>query len=110
MPPELKLKEGDKFPLKAISRDVIPDAVIDRPKGYFPVPALKHVRGPLLELMRDILQSEACIRRGLYQRAYSCWATPEAHFTRIRGSKLWHLALPEWWLQLHVNAGTNTPP
>ncbi len=36
MPPSLKLKEGGKFPLKAIARGVIPDAVIDRPKGYFP--------------------------------------------------------------------------
>ena len=107
MPPELKLKEGGKYPLKAISRGVIPDAVIDRPKGYFPVPALKHVRGPFLELMRSILMSDACIRRGLYQRAFvdKLLAEPEAHFTRIRGSKLWHLALLEWWLQVHVDGG-----
>ena len=105
MPPELKLKEGGKFPLKAVSRGVIPDAVIDRPKGYFPVPALKHVRGPFLELMRGILLSDACIQRGLYQRAYvdELLANPEAHFTRIQGSKLWHLALLEWWLQVHVD-------
>jgi asparagine synthase (glutamine-hydrolysing) len=107
MPPELKLKEGGKFPLKAISRGLIPDSVIDRPKGYFPVPALKYVRGPFLEMMRGILMSEACIRRGLYQRSYvdRLLAEPEAteHFTRINGSKLWHLALLEWWLQLHVD-------
>ena len=105
MPPELKLKEGGKYPLKAISRGVIPDAVIDRPKGYFPVPALKHVRGPFLELMRGILQSDACIQRGLYQRAYvdKLLANPEAHFTRIQGSELWRLALLEWWLQMHVD-------
>ena len=111
MPPELKLKEGGKFPLKAIARGVIPDAVIDRPKGYFPVPALKHVRGPFLELMRGILQSDACIRRGLYQRAYvdKLLADPEAHFTRIQGSKLWHLALLEWWLQMHVDGMPNAP-
>lgn len=111
-PPELKLKEGGKYPLKAISRGLIADAVIDRPKGYFPVPALKHVRGPFLELMRGILQSDACIRRGLYQRAYvdKLLANPEAHFTRIHGSKLWHLAILEWWLQVHVDgvvAGTH---
>jgi asparagine synthase (glutamine-hydrolysing) len=107
MPPELKLKEGGKFPLKAISRGLIPDSVIDRPKGYFPVPALKYVRGPFLEMMRDILMSEACIKRGLYQRDYvnKLLAAPEApeHFTRINGSKLWHLALLEWWLQVHVD-------
>jgi len=107
MPPELKLKEGGKFPLKAISRGLIPDSVIDRPKGYFPVPALRYVRGPFLELMRGILMSDACIERGLYQRDYvdKLLAAPEApaHFTRINGSKLWHLALLEWWLQVHVD-------
>jgi len=107
MPPALKLKEGGKFPLKAISRGLIPDAVIDRPKGYFPVPALKYVRGPFLELMRGILNSDACVKRGLYQRDYvaKLLAQPEApeHFTRINGSKLWHLALLEWWLQVHID-------
>ena len=110
MPPGLKLKEGGKFPLKAISRGLIPDSVIDRPKGYFPVPALKYVRGPFLEMMRGILMSGACIRRDLYQRSYvdKLLAEPEApeHFTRINGSKLWHLALLEWWLQVHVDTLT----
>jgi len=107
MPPALKLREEGKFPLKAISRGLVPDAVIDRPKAYFPVPALKYVRGPFLDLMRGILMSDACIQRGLYQRDYveRLLAAPEApeHFTRINGSKLWHLALLEWWLQVHVD-------
>jgi asparagine synthase (glutamine-hydrolysing) len=111
MPPSLKLKEGGKFPLKAIARGVIPDAVIDRPKGYFPVPALKYVRGDFLERMRAILNSEACLRRGLYQRAYveKLLADPEAHLTRIQGSKLWHLALLEWWLQINVDGVSSIP-
>jgi asparagine synthase (glutamine-hydrolysing) len=105
MPPSLKLKEGGKFPLKAVARGVIPDAVIDRTKGYFPVPALKYVRGDFLELMQGILRSPACIGRGLYRREYveKLLAEPEAHFTRIQGSKLWHLALLEWWLQVNVD-------
>jgi asparagine synthase (glutamine-hydrolysing) len=105
MPPELKLKQGGKFPLKAISRGVISDAVIDRPKGYFPVPVLKHVSGEFLAFMRNILNSDACIQRGLYERAYvdKLLAAPESWFTRIQGSKLWHLALLELWLQLNVD-------
>ncbi len=107
MPPEIKLKEGGKFPLKAIARGLIPDSVIDRPKGYFPVPALRYVRGAFLEKMREILMSDACLKRGLYQRAYvdQLLAEPEGPeaFTRINGSKLWHLALLEWWLQVHVD-------
>ncbi|MCK5480210.1 MAG: N-acetylglutaminylglutamine amidotransferase, partial [Gammaproteobacteria bacterium] len=38
MPARIKLKSGGKHPLKVIARDLLPDVVIDRPKGYFPVP------------------------------------------------------------------------
>jgi asparagine synthase (glutamine-hydrolysing) len=104
MPPELKLEDGGKYVLRRIARGRLPDAVIDRPKGYFPVPALKYVRGEFLDFMRDILDSRACRERGLYRRDYvrTLLASPESHLTRIQGSKLWHLALLEFWLQRNV--------
>jgi len=43
--PELRLREGGKYPLKHIARGLLPDEIIDRPKGYFPTPALKYLRG-----------------------------------------------------------------
>ncbi len=103
-PPDIKLRSDGKHLLKAIARGRLPDAVIDRTKGYFPMPALKYVRGPFLEFMRDILDSRACRERGLYQRPYvdRLLAEPETHHTRILGSKLWHLAVLELWLQRHV--------
>ncbi len=105
MPPELKLMSGGKHVLKRIARGLIPDAVIDRPKGYFPMPALKYVRGDFLEFMRDILDSAACRRRGVFERAYveRLLAAPDRHFTKLQGSKLWHLALLELWLQRNVD-------
>ncbi len=105
MPPELKLKSGGKHPLKQIARNLIPDAVIDRPKGYFPVPALKFVRGSFLEWMVDILNSSTCKERGLFQRDYveHLMVNPAGHLTPLRGSKLWHLALLELWLQRNLN-------
>jgi asparagine synthase (glutamine-hydrolysing) len=105
MPPELKLASGGKHVLKSIARGLVPDAVIDRKKGYFPMPALKYVRGEFLDFMADILNSQACINRGLYQRSYveKLLAAPEQHHTRIQGSKLWHLALLEFWLQMHLD-------
>jgi len=101
MPPVLKLKDNGKYVLKRIARDLLPSAVIDRPKGYFPMPALKYVRGEFYDFMRDILNSGACRQRNLYNRAYvdQLLAAPEAHFTRIQGSKIWHLSLLEYWLQ-----------
>jgi asparagine synthase (glutamine-hydrolysing) len=103
MPPELKLKQQGKHPLKEIARRVLPASVIDRKKGYFPVPALKYVRGEFLEFMREILNSETCRQRQLFQRAYvdKLLASPETHLTALQGSKLWHLALLEMWLQIH---------
>jgi asparagine synthase (glutamine-hydrolysing) len=101
MPTELKLRDGGKYVLKQIARGQVPDSVIDRPKGYFPVPALKFVRGEFLEMMRALLDSQACRERGLFQRSYidKVIAQPEAHLTRIQGSKLWHMAALEMWLQ-----------
>ncbi|HFC93269.1 MAG TPA: N-acetylglutaminylglutamine amidotransferase, partial [Leucothrix mucor] len=103
MPPEMKLRDNGKYVLKQISRGLIPDSVIDRKKGYFPVPALKFVRGEFLDFMRDIVNSQACRERGLYQRAYvdKLLQKPENYLTRIQGSKLWQLALLEYWLQMN---------
>jgi asparagine synthase (glutamine-hydrolysing) len=105
MPPELKLASGGKHILKTISRGLLPDAVIDRKKGYFPMPALKYVRGEFYDFMADILNSQACRNRNLFQRPYveKLLAEPEQHHTRIQGSKLWHLALLEFWLQMHID-------
>jgi len=105
MPPELKLKSHGKHPLKEIARAILPEEVIDRPKGYFPMPALKYVRGEFLDFMREVLNSRACRERGLFQRSYidKLLAAPEQHYTALQGSKLWHCALLEFWLQTHVD-------
>ncbi len=106
IPPRFKLALEGKGPLKRISRGLLPDVVIDRPKGYFPMPALKYVRGPFLEFMREILLSDRCRQRGLYRREYveRLLSQPDGResFTRIQGSKLWQLALTEFWLQHHL--------
>jgi asparagine synthase (glutamine-hydrolysing) len=103
-PSELKLKHQGKGVLKEIARGKIPDAVIDRPKGYFPMPALKYVRGDFYQFMADTLNSQSSRERGIFNRTYldRLLAEPEKHFTRLNGSKLWHSALLEYWLQQHV--------
>lgn len=105
MPPALKLRENGKHPLKVIARDLLPAPVIDRPKGYFPVPVMKCAQGDFLAFMREILLSEACRRRKLFQPSYidKLLAEPDLHTTPLQGNKLWHLALLELWLQLHLD-------
>ena len=79
----------------------MPAAVIDRPKGYFPVPALKYIEGPYLEMVRDALSNDAARARGLFRNNYlqALFAAPREHITRLRGSELWQAALLEMWLQ-----------
>jgi asparagine synthase (glutamine-hydrolysing) len=104
MPTTMKLQSQGKHVLKKIARGIVPDPIIDRPKAYFPVPALKYVRGEFLGFMREILHSEAAQQRGLFQPEYveKLLARPESYHTRLQGSKLWHLALLEMWLQRNV--------
>ena len=45
MPAEMKLPNGGKHVLKELSRGFLPDKVVNRSKAYFPMPALKYVRG-----------------------------------------------------------------
>jgi asparagine synthase (glutamine-hydrolysing) len=102
-PPELKLADGGKGVLKAIGRRIIPPEVIDRPKGYFPVPAITHLQGKVLDLVRDALTGEAARDRGLFRPEYvrELLADPNGELTPLRGNKLWQLGLLELWLQTH---------
>ncbi len=77
--------------------------MIDRPKGYFPVPALKYLRGPFLEKVRDLLSQPAVASRGIFDQTYldRLLQAPETHLTPLRGSKLWQVALLEYWFQSH---------
>ena len=99
----MKVGGGGKHVLKEAARKVIPSEVIDRKKGYFPVPALKYLRGPYLALVRDTVLSQKARSRDLFQRPYveRLLERPDEHITPLQGSKLWQVALLELWFQEH---------
>ncbi|MDR4462229.1 MAG: N-acetylglutaminylglutamine amidotransferase [Nitrospirales bacterium] len=103
VPAEMKIAQGGKGVLKEVARRVIPSEVIDRPKGYFPVPALKYLRGPYLDMVKEALLSRTSQNREVFQRDYidELLKNPDDHITPLRGSKLWQLGLLELWLQSH---------
>jgi len=105
MPASLKMKGEGKFPLKKIARDLLPASVINRKKGYFPMPALKYVQGEYLEFMSDILTSNACTNRGIFNQKYvnDVINSPRSYMTALNGSRLWHLALLEFWMQINID-------
>ncbi len=99
IPARYKLPEGGKYALKEAARQVIPAEVIDRPKGYFPVPGLKHLQGDTLDWVRQLLLDPSQ-DRGLYQTdaIERLLADPDGQLTPLRGSKLWQLAAVNLWL------------
>ena len=103
MPYELKVRDGGKYLLKQVARRLIPHEVIDRPKGYFPVPGLRNMQGAYLALAKEVLSEQAARERGLFNQSYidNMLAAPEQFTTRF-GSKLWQVTLLELWLQEHL--------
>ena len=99
IPPRFKLGDGGKQVLKEAARQVIPAEVINRPKGYFPVPGLTHLQGATLDWVRDLLL-DGSQDRGLYEPAMldRLLSDPNGQLTPLRGSKLWQMAALNLWL------------
>jgi asparagine synthase (glutamine-hydrolysing) len=102
-PPELKLADGGKGVLKEAGRKLLPREVVDRPKGYFPVPAIRQMAGPVLARVREALEAPEAKQRGLFQESYvaELLAAPDEHRTKRGANALWQIALLEIWLQTH---------
>ncbi|MFC1401610.1 MULTISPECIES: N-acetylglutaminylglutamine amidotransferase [Streptacidiphilus] len=102
-PPELKLAQGGKGVLKDAGRQLLPAGIVDRPKGYFPVPAIRHMAGPVLDRVQEALAAPEARARGLFREEYlaELLSAPDAHRTTLGSNALWQAALLEIWLQTH---------
>ncbi len=103
IPAEFKVANGGKHILKEAARDIIPSKVIDRPKGYFPVPALTYLRGDYLDFVREIMLSPRNTERELFNPVHvnQVLEDPEKHITLLNGSRLWQMATLLYWLTIH---------
>lgn len=103
IPGELKVRNGGKHILKEAARGLVPDRVIDRSKGYFPVPALKYLRGGFLDYARSVLHEPRAMSRGIFRKEYvdRLLRDPEKELTPKGHSKLWQVTVLEGWLQAH---------
>jgi asparagine synthase (glutamine-hydrolysing) len=100
----LKVANGGKYILKQAARKFLPAEVIDRPKGYFPVPTLRYLEGPFLEYVKDILMSSKAQARRLYNPKFieQMLKAPQSEMSPKGHSRLWQAALLEGWMQAHA--------
>ncbi|ORM25011.1 N-acetylglutaminylglutamine amidotransferase [Williamsia sp. 1135] len=111
-PPALKLAHGGKGVLKQASRALLPAEVIDRTKGYFPVPGIRHLDGGVLDLVTDTLRAQSARDRGLYEESTlaALLAAPNETRTTLGSNSLWQLAMLEMWLQTMETATAQRAP
>ncbi|MFJ3966504.1 N-acetylglutaminylglutamine amidotransferase [Streptomyces sp. NPDC090036] len=102
-PPQFKLAQGGKAVLKDIGRKILPLEVVDRPKGYFPVPAVRHMAEPVLARVRRALTAPEARRRGIFDQrlVHELLEAPNRHRTKRGANTLWQVASLEIWLQTH---------
>lgn len=100
-PGELLLADGGKGVLKELARKVLPGELVDRPKGYFPVPGVVHLAEGTVAELAEVLRAPEARARGLFAEGVveELLADPNGRHVPTGGNVLWHVALLEWWLQ-----------
>jgi asparagine synthase (glutamine-hydrolysing) len=105
LPDRFKLRGGTvKWSLKRAFADVLPRAIVDRPKRGFGVPLGAWFRGELRDYVRDLLTAASARSRAYVDPAYVRQLVDEhARARHDHGHKLWALLVFEVWLR---QAGT----
>ncbi len=103
MPPAMKFKGGEmKYILKRATKGLLPASIIGRKdKMGFPVPLHLWTRGEAKDFFRDVLLSQACRERGLFDaRAVEALLEQESPY----GRRLWGLLNIELWHRRCIDA------
>ena len=105
VPSKNKIKNNGKYYLKELSKKYLESNIINRPKFHFPVPPLKILEGGVLDFVKNVLLSEACLDRGIFKsdNIKEMLKQPNSEYTKLEGNKLWHLAVFERWFQLNID-------
>jgi asparagine synthase (glutamine-hydrolysing) len=101
LPPDWKLREGEtKSFFRSIVKDLLPVEILQKPKTGFAVPMGAWLRGNLRVLVRDTLESDRAVRRGLFQKEFLKKMVDE-HMAGARdwSNRLWALLFLELWFR-----------
>ena len=110
IPSDMRLRgQTTKYLFKRAMRGILPDAIIDRPKHGFAVPLERWFRGDWAGFARDILLSDTCQQRGIFEPRYL------EHLLRLhrRGRRLdlhlWTLLSFEQWCRTFLDRAPVRP-
>ncbi len=106
VPARLRLREGTtKYLLKQAVRGVLPDEIIDRRKQGFAVPLAHWFRGELSGFARDVLLSDTCRERGIFNTRYIGRLLQMHDRGRDLALHLWTVLSFELWCRRFLDGG-----
>jgi len=109
IPPGLKMRRGrTKHIFVKALRGWLPDEILDRPKQGFAVPLDRWFRGPLRPLFREILLSETCRKRGIFEEQFLRRLFARQEQGRQLDPHIWTLMSFELWCRTFLD-GPRTP-
>jgi asparagine synthase (glutamine-hydrolysing) len=109
IPPNWKMRRGrTKHIFVKALRAWLPDAILDRPKQGFAVPLDRWFRGPLRPLFREILLSDTCRRRGIFDEQFLRRLFARQEQGRQLDPHIWTLMSFEVWCRRFLD-GSRTP-
>jgi asparagine synthase (glutamine-hydrolysing) len=107
----MKLRGGRlKGLLKAAFADVLPPALLRRPKQGFRIPLARWLRTDLREAMEDLLSADRVRARGLFVPA-AVDALKREHLDgrASHGDRLWTLMVLELWMRQYLDGAATAP-
>jgi asparagine synthase (glutamine-hydrolysing) len=112
LPSELKLSRAgtQKQVLKRAVADLLPQAILTRPKRGFAVPIVRWFRRELREPVRALLGSTRCRQRGwLDPAAVAAVVDEHQRGRRDRALPMWSLMMLELWARTFLDAARAVP-
>ena len=84
-------------------RGLLPDEILDRSKKGFGVPLNRWFRGPLRPLVRELLLSDSCRKRGIFNEAYLNRLITRQEQGRSLDYHMWTLMSFELWCRTFLD-------
>ena len=105
IPARFRLRGGTtKYLFKRAMRGWLPDDIIDRPKHGFAVPLADWFRGDLAGFARDLLLSDTCRQRGIFEPRYIDRLLRSNDRGRNLDLQLWTILSFELWCRRFLDA------
>ncbi|MBF8300103.1 MAG: Asparagine synthase, glutamine-hydrolyzing [Acidobacteria bacterium] len=110
IPARFRLRDGTtKYLFKQAMRGVLPDSIIDRQKQGFAVPISSWFRGELAGFARDLLLSDTCRQRGIFNVGYIERLLQLNAQGRDLDLQIWTALSFEVWCRRFLDAPARTP-